>query len=219
MSLISPLFKTIIDALFPLSKVEEELLSYTPEEAYGKLSKAPKSPVENTGAVFAYKDERTAKLVWNIKYKKSNHAVKLGGYGLFQVLSEMNTSHGSVIIPMPITKRRRKERGFNQCELLLEEIKELDTENKFTYESGLLVRTHHSSRQTLKGRADRLESAKGIFAVQEEVAGQLKTRADFETIQIIVIDDVITTGSTIKEAMDTLTTAGFPNVTGLSIAH
>jgi ComF family protein len=207
------IYSTVIDALFPLSTVERELLSYTPEQAYAALPPAPVTPITDTHSVFAYKDERAGKLVWNIKYKKSQAAVALGGYALHQKMMELNIPLGSIIVPIPITARRRRERGFNQCELLLKEVERLDTDRRWIFRDDLLVRTQHISRQTLKGRTERLESARGIFAITEHARDQLKGRT------VVIIDDVITTGSTILEAMETVRKAGAEKVIGISVAH
>lgn len=239
MSIFRTIRDTIIEALFPLSRAEKELFSLSPERALNVLPAAPTVPIGNAISIFAYKDERVAKLVWNIKYKKSKQAVEIGGYALWWVLGEIGSlRHGFeprnrekpersdlfTIIPMPITPRRRKERGFNQCELLVDEIARLDREGRFTIEKELLRRVHHASRQTLKDRKDRLESAKGIFAVDEETAARYRDptspyRGEVGSRSVIIIDDVITTGSTMKEAIETLKDAGFTRVTGLSLAH
>jgi predicted amidophosphoribosyltransferase len=110
---VKTIYQAIMDALFPLSKVEEQLLSYTPVQAYSLLPPAPPSPIPETFAVFAYKDERVAKLIWSIKYKKSKQAVELGGYALYQKLIAQKMPPGTVIVPIPITPRRRRERGYN----------------------------------------------------------------------------------------------------------
>jgi competence protein ComFC len=213
MWIIKTIYSTVLDALFPLSAAEKELFTFTPEQAWSTLPRASQVPITDASSVFAYKDERVAKLIWNIKYKKSKAAVQMGGYALYHTLLGMNLLHSTVIVPIPVSHRRRKERGFNQCELLLEEIRLLDVGKKFEYERNLLIRTQHASRQTLKDRSDRLESAKGIFSVNEEVAVQFKEK------MVVIIDDVITTGSTMEEAMGTLRVAGFENVIGMSLAH
>ncbi len=245
MWILKTIYSTILDALFPLSPAEQVLSTYTPEQAYVVLPRAPKVPISDATSVFAYKDERVAKLVWNIKYKKSKHAVGLGGYALYQRLLTMGLPVGSMVIPIPITSKRRRERGYNQCELLVEEIRRLDVDGHFIIQNDLLIRTQHSSRQTLKGRVDRLESARGIFSLHDKTynektgagkTGSEKTgtgkngagKTDGEIlgmqklnviINIIIVDDVITTGSTIKEAMETFKKEGFANVLGLSLAH
>ncbi len=258
MIFISTLYKTILDALFPLSWAEYEMLSLSPEDALGKLPPAPDYSglavdMPNAQSVFAYKDERVAKMIWHIKYKKSAHAVQIGGYALWKRLvttaagvrravlrdtpsTSAEVAAGSpspslspkrpenslpppaaVVIPMPITNRRRKERGYNQCELLTDEMERLEQTNdysRFTVRKDILFRTHHATRQTLKGRHERVESAKGIFGVRRNVITPELLRA-----KIIVIDDVITTGSTMYEAIETLGAAGFSDVGAISLAH
>ncbi len=243
MNIILTLYKILLEALFPISNAEREILEMSPEEALELLPPAPgyeglAVPLQNSRSIFAYKDERVKKLVWNIKYKESRSAIGIGGYALLQSLARVATegrlsqdTPSTIIIPLPITSRRRKERGYNQCELLVGEIKRITentptSPNKFLFENNLLIRTQHSSRQTLKGRSDRLESAKGIFEVNEEVIEQLQIQlmsntpgSDIKKIPVIIIDDVITTGSTMYEAIETLKKAGFEDVSGLSLAH
>ncbi len=264
MTFLTNIFHTILDALFPISSAETELFSYSPEEVLQKLPVAPDysglviTPNDSKfmDSIFAYKDERVAKMIWNIKYKKSHAAISIGGFALHQKLrastisrfvrdtpyASAEASAGSpsptfgpkrpseslvvpalLIIPMPITNRRRKERGYNQCELLLDEIQniaERDGRHDMVFEKDLLIRTLHADRQTLKGRADRQESAKGIFGVNEEVARKfLDQHEKNQKNYVVIIDDVITTGSTMKEAIDTLKNAGFEDVRGLSLAH
>ncbi len=215
MSLFNYLYNIFLEALFPLSEKEKELFSYSPQEAYVILTRAKQLDPSSLSSIFAYKDERVEKLIWNIKYKKSELAVKIGGYALFKELTLKTKCSGSItLIPIPISKKRYRERGFNQCELLVNEISRLDTEKIFTIRKNLLIRTQHTSRQTLKDRHARLESARGIFQVTIDSGRDL-----LSSNQIIIIDDVITTGSTMTEAIDTLKKAGFPNVRGLSLAH
>ena len=213
MSTLLCVWNTVLEALFPVSGAEKELFSLTPEKALNELPAAPAPPIINAASIFAYKDDRVAKLVWNIKYKKSMRAVEIGGYALYRELLTSDLSK-VIIVPMPITPRRRRERGFNQCELLVDEIARLDEERRFIIEKYLLKRIHHASRQTLKDRGDRLESAKGIFATGQEVAERFPRDS-----KIIIIDDVITTGSTMREAIEILRNAGFEDVVGLSLAH
>jgi ComF family protein len=226
------LYKIVLDALFPLSQTEEGVFSMSPEEALNTLLSAPgynglAVALPHAQSIFAYKDERVAKLVWNIKYKKSIVAVRIGGYALLEALSKRpeNTlpSPTVVVIPMPITEKRRRERGYNQCELLIDEIGRLEQEagkHRFIIKKDLLVRTQHASRQTLKGREDRVESAKGIFGINKEALEVLTEQdPEFKQKTIIVVDDVITTGSTMYEAIQTLKSTGFVDIRALSLAH
>jgi len=231
MKFLRALYSVVTDALFPLSPAEAALARMNPEQALRELPPAPPYdtsvvPLPQTRSVLAYKDERVSKLVWCIKYKKDDHAVELGGYILWKTLSEMaalDLVHGKdtafIILPTPITAKRRRERGYNQCELILDEIQRLDTGTQFIYEKNLLIRTIHKNRQTLKSRSERLESAVGIFDVDPETLQTIQKKYQGRKITLITIDDVITTGSTLKAALDVLIQAGFRDVRGLSIAH
>ncbi len=232
------------------------MLNLSPEEALEKLPIAPDYSglavnLPNTQSVFAYKDERVSKMIWHIKYKKSAHAVRIGGYALWNKLSTITgvrravlldtpssrarDAAGSpspslspkrpenslpppvIVVPMPITNRRRKERGYNQCELLTDQMEELEKTSgcsRFVVRKDVLFRAHHASRQTLKGRHERIESAKGIFEIKAGVV-----LPELLQSRVIVIDDVITTGSTMYEAIETLKKAGFQDVQALSLAH
>ena len=214
MSLLYSLYNLVLDALFPISSEERRLLALTPEQAYRELPHAS-NVSGDTYSVFAYTDEYVRKLIWNIKYKRSAHAIKIGGYALYQhVVARSDLATSVILIPMPITARRRRERGFNQCELLTDEIARLDTQHQFTIHTNLLLRTTHTARQTLKNRKDRLHDARGIFSVHEHAATYIQ-----QGVTLLLIDDVITTGSTMKEALETLRRAGFANVHGVSLAH
>ncbi|MEA2715288.1 MAG: competence protein ComFC [Candidatus Parcubacteria bacterium] len=229
---MAALRQTVLDALFPLSEIEEGLMHLSPEQAFSVLPRAPvfEAPIPNVRAVFAYKDERVAKLVWMIKYKKSATAARIGAYALHRFLAsniaavDANAAITSttaiaerplIIVPIPISPRRRRERGFNQCELLADGIKRLDASSHFVVKSDLLRRVHHGSRQTLKQRIERLTSAVGIFSCDRESAARLAGSKS----KIVVIDDVITTGSTMTAALTTLERAGFTDISGLSLAH
>ena len=232
MKIFRLLYSTFQDALFPISEVERELFSYSPEKAFEVLPKAGLTPklIDSTGCgtyhqtigVFAYKDRRVSRLVWNIKYKKSELATKMAGYALRKVMNALlssddftNMSVTLVIIPMPITKRRRRERGYNQCELITEELSRyVNKEIPIIFENKLLMRVAHTSHQKNKDREERLELEKEIFKVDDKILRDMPKDAHF-----IIVDDVITTGTTIKNAIEAMKKAGLRNVRGVAVAH
>lgn len=211
-----------LDCLFPLSKEEKDILSLPTVEILKQLRKAPPVPIQGAFSLFAYKDKIVRKIIWNIKYNKSKKALDIASLALYHFLykySKKDQSHKKkIIVPIPMTPKRLRERGFNQCLLLLHAIKEWDKENIFLYEEDLLLRIQHKTRQTLKNRKERLASTKGIFIVNEKILRKLKAENNLQ-YEIIVIDDVITTGSTMQTALTVLKQANFKDVFGLSIAH
>jgi ComF family protein len=219
MPIIRNIYSIFLDALFPISSTERELFTYSKEQAYEKLPEAPTPPMPDMYSIFAYKDERVTKLIWNIKYKRSEKAISIGGYALYRELLKSPGDPISVM-PIPISNRRRKERGFNQCELLIDEIRRLDRALKFHVIDDILERNQHISRQTFKHRRERLLNTHNIFSLNEKVLEKLKMKdREFMNRKTVIIDDVITTGSTMNEAILTLRNAGFENVWGLSLAH
>ncbi|MDP3962808.1 MAG: hypothetical protein Q8Q03_03010, partial [bacterium] len=112
------LLTLILDFLFPPSKEALKLRSLSPEEINRELPPAPASPYHYINSLFAYKDPLASELIWSIKYKRDKHAIKCGGFALYKALENKQ----AVLVPIPVSKERRKERGYNQCELLVDEM-------------------------------------------------------------------------------------------------
>lgn len=120
-------------------------------------------------------------------------------------------SHSSsfILIPVPLHPKRLKDRGFNQAELLTNEV--LKHCPLLTANCKLIARSKHTESQVKSGsRAARLENLKDAFSVTE--------KPDPNSIYIL-IDDVATTGSTLEECAQTLRQAGAREVWGLVLAR
>lgn len=223
--MLKKLFQIIIDSLFPISKSEKLLENFDPQQYYDFAPKATVSPIENSTAIFAYQYPLTKQMVWNIKYKKMEKAINIGAYALYREITNIyeQKDQNIFLIPIPVSFRRKNERGFNQCEILCQKIVEyndnLNQKLKLNLINNLLKRKIHQNRQTLKSRKDRLSDAKNIFEIDAENLVNFTNDKDRASINILIIDDVITTGSTMSEALKILKSAGFKNVYGLALAH
>ncbi|MGN0961288.1 MAG: ComF family protein [Christensenellales bacterium] len=111
-----------------------------------------------------------------------------------------------IIIPVPIGKNRLKIRGFNQSEVLCNELKE-----KGNIVLNILVRPDDTPHQTGLGRKNRLANLKDAFKVTDKTKVKNKT--------ILLVDDIYTTGSTLNECAKTLKNAGASKVIGLVLAR
>ena len=113
-----------------------------------------------------------------------------------------------VLIPVPLHRFRKNWRGFNQ----VEEIGKLLCEKMgWNYDGDLLIRSKYKTPQTeLKGK-QRKTNVRGVFTLNPK-SYLLPTKC-----QILLFDDVYTTGSTIKEAAKVLKRAGVKKVWGLTI--
>ena len=111
-----------------------------------------------------------------------------------------------IIIPMPINDKRLKERGYNQSEVL-----SLELESTGKVNTSIIKRIKDTPHQTGLSREHREANLHGCFAVidKKKIKGK----------NILIIDDIYTTGSTINECASTLLKAGANTVTSLTLAR
>ncbi len=170
----------------------------------------------NLQAVVSYKHRIVRAMIWNIKYKKNPDALYCGGYLLYEHIKEhyMVAKETLYIVPIPVSLSRRRERGYNQCELLAQAVVERDTSGSVVLVSNLLLRIKNTKKQTFKSRKERLASMEKVFSLNSAVMRSFKKDA-----RIVVLDDVITTGSTLQAAMGCFRESRYENVWGLGLAH
>lgn len=197
-----------IDFIFPPSSEELKLRTLSSDWLIHNGPQAPKTEFPFIHSLFSYKDPLIRELVWQIKYKKNKQAARCVAHALRNELLKYNEE--ILLIPIPISKKRRNIRGYNQSELLIDEIIKLDEKKIFKKDYGILIRARHIESQTKKNRHQRIENTKNIFEVIKKIETNKK---------IIIIDDVTTTGSTIKEARDALLKYGYSQIEALAIAH
>ena len=122
--------------------------------------------------------------------------------------SGLNTSD-SIVVPVPTTSSRERERGYNQAELLAREVA-----NQLRCSCELLLhRTGSKGTQTTLQPAARGANVAGAFGLREN-AGEVIRGAN-----IIIVDDVLTTGATILECTRTLVDAGARTIAVLTYAR
>ena len=171
-----------------------------------------------TSAVFAYKDPLIRSLVWDLKYRGNTDAARLCGELLFDMLAEeladrklFSSIVRTLLLPIPLSKRRERERGFNQANLIVRELVRLDEGNFFEAREDVLVKIKNTRAQADLSREKRLENLRGVFQVKkpELVRGRV----------VLLIDDVTTTGATFREARRELRKAGAREVLAYAVAH
>jgi ComF family protein len=114
----------------------------------------------------------------------------------------------SLILPVPLHHRRLKERGFNQSVILAREIA---IRYSVCLDFGTLKRTIHTKPQTGLGKEQRSTNVKGSFIItdSEKIDGE----------RVVLIDDVYTTGSTVRECARKLLENGVEEVAVLTLAR
>lgn len=120
-----------------------------------------------------------------------------------------------IIIPVPLHKKRLKERGFNQALLIVHHIANSIVGAGFkpapTLSIDGLLRTRWTRPQIELSREERLRNVKGAFAVRDGIS--------FKGKKLLLIDDVYTTGATVNECARVLKKAGAKEVVVFTIAR
>lgn len=111
-----------------------------------------------------------------------------------------------MLIPVPLYPARQRMRGFNQAELLAERVA---ARWGVSVETSLLFRTQQTTPQMLLPREERLDKVKGVFAASRVPAGRM----------VGLIDDVYTTGATLRECSRVLRAAGAERILVISLAR
>lgn len=142
------------------------------------------------------------------KYHGTEHAFTLLAASLTKYLCDNNEGFRKpIIIPIPLGKKRRVERGFNQIEDIIQRaVSGLD----ISIDTTILERTRETTSQVSLPRHEREENMHGAFKAMCP-ADPLRT--------YIVVDDVITTGATLQAAIDALSQAGAKHIVPLALAH
>lgn len=161
-------------------------------ELFMKL--ANRFPLESAQALFFFhKTSNSQKLLHGIKYhSKPDHAYWFGSL-MGQAWQESGRICPDVLVPVPLHEKRQKERGYNQSEALADGFA---TIAKAEVLPAALCRTIYRDSQTGKGKTERWTAAESIYAQNENVDLKGKT--------VLLIDDVITTGSTIEACSQAL---------------
>lgn len=171
--------------------------------------------------IFDYRHPYTKKALWFLKYKKGRKFAEIFAeilYGkILEELSElslMENFRDPVLIPIPLSKQRHRERGYNQAELIAKGLAFLDKGENFQLRTDILIKSKDTPHQTqIKNRSKRLENVIGTFMVQTGKEELIKNK------NIILIDDILTTGATLTEAKKILRKSGARKVIAFTVAH
>ncbi len=168
------------------------------------------------GSVFSYKDPKIQRLVWLLKYGNAIRVATYFGHymaeGIQDILSTTREAGPVFLIPVPLSSVRRRERGYNQSELLVREIMNYLPAKSVCIEKNLLLRKHTAVPQAkTKNRAERITNMTGCFTIT--------THSISKSSVLILIDDVVTTGATLLAARQALLDAGYVHIYAQTAAH
>lgn len=143
--------------------------------------------------MFFKKDGASQSVLFDLKYKNNAAIGKFLGQRIGKELFEIKQFNTvDVLIPVPLHPKKKFIRGYNQSEEIAKGISQ--STNK-SINTGLIIRNKNTATQTKKSRFERWDNVNNIFKVDEKVK---------QIDHVLLVDDVITTGSTIENMITNL---------------
>ena len=191
----------ILNFIFPTEKISEKNIRKILEN---RLIFQPKNFAIH---FFPYQNILINKAITSLKFRNNVKVAKFFGEILYENLPEIlmdleikNNFFQPVIITVPISRKRKMKRGYNQSDLIIKHFMKLGGFNFCQWQKNNLIKIKDTKPQTIiHSRQDRIKNPLGSF--------KLKYPQKIENQNIILFDDVYTTGSTIKEAQKILNKA------------
>lgn len=210
----------ILDIFFPLRCLgcqnKNEILC---NNCVDKIHLAERETDKNITAIFDYRDPIIKKVIWELKYHHRRYLGQKLGQLLYEFLIEelsdlkiIISGQSILIIPVPISIKKTKLRGYNQAKIIAQGFCYSAPKEVFELKNKIIFKKTETIPQAkITNRRKRLLNVKGVFEIKNPqlVRGRV----------IIIIDDVTTTGGTINEIIRILKKAGAKKVIGLTIAH
>ena len=247
MGLLNTIFSSILNMVFPVKCV---FCGKNGRDFCIKcLSDSPPAERETAKWIFPLYDYRhpsIKKALRLFKYKGKKRLAESFAEVLYgkiveelSELSVMENFRNIILIPIPLSAKRYRERGYNQAELICKELIHLSKTNHltppsaplslvrrgaggevFTLENNILIKPKETEHQARIGnRAKRLKNIIGCFAIKSDKQNTTKNIDRIKGKNIILIDDITTTGATLNEARKILKKAGARKVIAFTVAH
>jgi len=202
-------YKNILQLIFPPSE-DEQIIASVQEEDFVRLMTT--RCISETNTLLQYNNTQVRSAIHLLKFHDHAHARRLLSAVLAKYLSETIPSE-YIIIPVPLSKKRERQRGYNQVTNVIKDA--LRTPPLYLCEQQILVRKQHTTPQTSLSREARLTNVTNAFSITNQLTASKKLAGK----HILLIDDVMTTGATLKAAKATLLPLNPASITCLALAH
>ena len=158
---------------------------------------------------FAVYDDALSEAIVLLKYEEVS---RLGAWFAGRLAGIVEQApeawRADVVIPVPLHRERRRERGYNQAELIA---RPLARRLRLRLDADALVRTRPRPAQLVLSRSEHWKSVRGAYATRE--GGRV------DNLRVLLVDDVLTTGATLDACARALKKAGAAAVLGLTVAR
>ena len=208
------ILESVLNLVFPKDENVRDLEVMTAEDLRTNL---PKAVTKNdTISLFDYRHKDVRQIIWEIKYKKNKRLAFMCAELLAEELldyvyekREFYPKAKFLLLPIPTSDKRRKQRGYNQTELVADLLKKMMP--PLCYCTKTLRRNIDKTSQTKKTRAEREKNVSGCFSILNP--DHIKDNV------VIVFDDVTTTGATMDEVCKQISQHRPKEILRLTIAH
>ena len=147
------------------------------------------------------------KLIRGVKYHNQKELAYFQAKFMAEYFKSLKLNKNFTVVPVPLYKQRKKERGYNHMELVGEEFCKL---TGFKMNTELIERIKNTKPQYKLKKFERLENLKNAFKINIDKMDK--------NLEILIIDDIFTTGSTFESMIDELQKTGFNNITCFATA-
>jgi len=167
------------------------------------------SLIKDFSSAFVFRDKsEIQKLIHSLKYNQNFPVGKYLGKKTAEILyNKIISWEPDIIIPIPLHSLRKAERGFNQASEIAKGISE---KVNIPHKSRIIKRKRFTNTQTKLSLQERKINISGAFTIRQKKYIKNKN--------IILVDDVITTGATISECAKLLSDNGAKNIYAVSAA-
>lgn len=166
----------------PLTRFADLTDNFVSELFWGRV------PLMYSTSYFYYiKDSKYQNIIHQLKYNGRQDIGREFGKMFGSELMKTLLSSAEVIVPVPLHRKKLRKRGFNQSEIIARGMADGMGKKIIT---DALERIHYTESQTNRSRYERWENVEGIF--------RLKKPHLLEGKHILLVDDVVTTGSTLE---------------------
>lgn len=186
----------------------------TPYEPLCGICRRLEPPFAKAAAYGSYQSG-LRELIHMLKYQQVRPAANVLGRMLAEVITDLEPGWepaSVVVVPVPLFARKLRQRGFNQAELIARvALKQVAAKGKYELSLDVLERTRETQSQIGLTRHQRRENLRGAFRV--------KDRETISGREVLLVDDVFTTGTTASECARVLRRAGASRVWVATVAR
>ena len=168
-------------------------------------------PLFDKAVAYGAYDGELRELIHLLKYEQVLPADNPLGAMLAEAIAKLELTGPVVVVPVPLHSSKRRQRTFNQAEMIVRASLKRLPRAGFKLESKVLARVRHTVSQIGLTRPQRRENMRGAFQVvhPNKVSGR----------SVLLVDDVLTTGTTASECARVLCKAGAQKVWVATVAR